>query len=244
MFLELSIFGLVIGFISAFFGIGGGTVLVPSLMYLGYDIKYAIGISIMQMVFSSVFASYLNIRKGMVIAKKGLILGFGGFIGAQGSGYIVHTLPSIALNIIFLVSVLLAIIKFFKSPASCDEEEVDSSIVLFIVGVGVGLLAISIGIGGGIFLTPILVGFLHYNVRKAVSMSLFYIVFSSTSGLISLSQFGYIHYQEGFIVGVSSLIGVYFGVKVARNIEQKRHKNLILTLYIFIFLLTANKLFF
>jgi uncharacterized membrane protein YfcA len=242
--IELSIFGVIIGFISAFFGIGGGTVLVPSLLYLGFEIKYAIGISVMQMVFSSVFGSYLNVKKGMVIARQGMILGLGGFIGAQGSGFVVDLLPSFVLSVIFLLSVLLAIIKFFKSPVTAQKPEIDSSIVLFLVGMIVGLFAISIGVGGGLFLTPILVGFLHYDVKKAVSMSLFYIIFSSTSGFISLAQYGYIHYEEGFIVGLSSLVGVYFGIKTSHIVERKLHKKLILILYCVIFLMTLNKLIF
>ncbi|WP_245600557.1 sulfite exporter TauE/SafE family protein [Sulfurospirillum arcachonense] len=241
---ELSIFGLIIGFVSAFFGIGGGTLLVPSLMYLGFEIKYAIGISVVQMVFSSTFASYLNVKKGMSIAKEGLILGLGGFIGAQGSGFVVHFFPSMVLNLIFLFSVSLAIMKFFKSPEISDKEEINSKIVLFLVGMFVGLIAISIGVGGGLFLTPILVGFLHYDVKKAVSMSLFYIIFSSTSGFISLARFGYIHYDKGLIVGITSLIGVYFGIKMSHKTNKKLHKKLILTLYIIIFCMTFNKLFF
>lgn len=244
MLFLLGFFGLIVGGISAFFGIGGGTVLVPALMYLGFGIKHAIGISVMQMVFSSVFASYLNVKKGMVIAKKGLILGLGGFVGAQGSGFVVHTLHPITLNIIFLCAVGLSILKFFKAPASSDKEEIDSNILLFCVGMIVGVLAISIGVGGGLFLTPILVGFLHYDVKKAVSLSLFYIVFSSTSGFISLSGYGYMHYKEGLIVGLFSLIGVYFGTKIAAKTEIKMHKKLILGLYIIIFIMTANKLFF
>lgn len=244
MYIELSIFGLIIGFISAFFGIGGGTLLVPSLMYLGYEIKYAIGIAVMQMVFSSTFGSYLNVKKGLKIAKKGLLLGLGGFVGAQGSGFLVDYLPSIVLNIIFLAAVFISILKFFKSPVESDEPENDSNILIFLVGAFVGLIAISIGVGGGLFLTPILVGFLHYDVKKAVSLSLFFIVFSSISGFISLSQYGYIDYEKGAIVGLCSLIGVSFGIKSAHTVDKKLHKNLILGLYICIFLLTSNKLFF
>ena len=50
--LQYILIGVVVGFISGFFGIGGGTVVVPAMMLFGYDIKYAIGISIMQMIFS------------------------------------------------------------------------------------------------------------------------------------------------------------------------------------------------
>ena len=50
---------------------------------------------------------------------------------------------------------------------------------------------------------------MNYDLKKAISMSLFFIVFSSVSGFISLSMFGHINYQAGLIIGISSLIGVF-----------------------------------
>ena len=244
MIFELSFAGLVIGFISGFFGIGGGALLVPTLMYMGFSIKYAIGVSVMQMVFSSIFGSYLNFKKGTLKIEDGLLLGLGGFIGAQGSGFLVNHLSSHILSSIFLFSVCLAILKFFKSSLESNKPEVKSKILLFIIGIFVGLIAISIGIGGGMFLTPILVGFMNYDIKKAVSMSLFFIVFSSLSGFISLSRFGYIDYRVGLIIGISSLFGVFLGIKSGHSINKKKHKTLLLWLYFVILLLTVNKLYF
>jgi len=109
--LELSFLGLIVGFMSGFFGIGGGTLLVPALMLVGFAIKDAIGISVMQMVFSSIFGSYLNLKKGAFIMKDGIILGMGGFLGAQGSGFLVSILPASVLSSIFLFSVSTQYIK-------------------------------------------------------------------------------------------------------------------------------------
>jgi len=244
LFFELSILGLVIGFVSGLLGIGGGTLLVPALLYAGFFIKEAIGISVMQMVFSSVFGSYLNFKKGTLKFKNGLFLGLGGLFGAQGSGFLVSFLHPNVLSTIFLLSVCLAIYKFFKVAPESDEPEINSNLLLFIIGVFVGLIAISIGIGGGLYLTPILAGFLHYDIKKAISMSLFFIIFSSVSGLVSLSLFGHVNYNVGLIVGVSSLIGVFFGIKMAHVIDKKIHKKLLLALYFVIFFLTINKLYF
>ncbi len=244
MFFEFLVTGLTIGFISGFFGIGGGTLLVPTLMYLGFGIKHAIGVSVMQMVFSSIFGSYLNLKKGTFLIKDGIILGIGGFVGAQGSGFLVSNLSSVFLSTVFLFSVCLAILKFFKSSPESDLPEVKSKVLLFIVGLFVGLIAISVGIGGGLFLTPILVGFMNYDIKKAISMSLFFIIFSSVSGFISLSQFGYIDYQVGLIVGISSLLGVFLGVKISHNLDKKKHKSLLLGLYFVILAMTVNKLYF
>ena len=55
--LELPFVGAVVGFISGFFGIGGGTVVMPVMMALGYDVKAAAGIWVMQLLFVSLFGS-------------------------------------------------------------------------------------------------------------------------------------------------------------------------------------------
>ncbi|MBL0687162.1 MAG: sulfite exporter TauE/SafE family protein [Sulfurospirillum sp.] len=244
MLYELLLIGLTVGFMSGLFGIGGGALLVPALMYLGFSIKYAIGISVMQMVFSSIFGSYLNLKKGTFSIKDGLVLGIGGFLGAQGSGFLINYLSSMTLSNIFVFSICLSILKFFKSSSQSDKPEIKSKVLLFSIGVFVGLIAISVGIGGGLFLTPILVGFLNYDIKKAVSMSLFFIVFSSVSGIISISQFSYIDYRVGMIVGISSLFGVFLGIKSSYKIDEKNHKALLLGLYIVILIMTINKLYF
>ncbi len=243
MTISLILLGLVVGFISGFFGIGGGTILVPALLYFGFDIKHAIGISVMQMLFSSLYGSYLNHKKGSLVLKEGYVLGIGGFIGALGSGAVVHFFPGKTLSLIFLAIVIFAIYRFFQAPVESNKEEINNQVLLFFVGVGVGLLAISVGVGGSILLTPILVGFLHYHVKKAISMALFFVVFSSMSGFISLSFYGYIEYLHGLVIGLTSLIGVYLGIHVAHKTHAKRHKKLILLLNFVILALIINKIF-
>ena len=240
----LVIVGTAIGAMSGFFGIGGGTMLVPTLMLLGYDIKTAIGISVMQMVFSSVYGSWLNHRKGHLNLKEGGVIGLGGFVGALGSGWLLKVLPSIVLELAFVGVVGFAIYRFIKAPSHIDENEGHdlSPVVLFAVGALIGLLAISMGIGGSILLTPILVGMLHYPLKKAVSAGLFFVVFSSVSGFISLSLSGHIDYRDGFIIGIASLIGVQFGIWLAGRTHHKKHKRALIVLYSIILLLMVKKI--
>ncbi len=238
----LGFIGIVVGFASGFFGIGGGTILVPTLIYLGFGVKAAISISITQMVFSSIFGSFINYKNKMLRLENGLILGFGGFIGAQFSGFIVSALPSIALLGFFAVALLISLYKFFKAPNEPTGVPNESKILLFVVGLFVGMAAISIGIGGALFLTPIMVGFLHFDIKRAVSTSLLFVVFSSVSGLISFSMHGLVDYKSGIILGLGSLVGVYFGAKRSHTVKRDLQKKLLMILYVILFALTINKL--
>ncbi|MDD4505284.1 MAG: sulfite exporter TauE/SafE family protein [Sulfurospirillaceae bacterium] len=242
MLVGLAFFGVLVGFSSGFFGIGGGTILVPSLIYLGYDIKMAIGISVMQMIFSSMFGSYVNYKAGVLQFNSGLFLGFGALFGAALSGPIVNYLPQIALLIMFAITLALSIYKFFTAPLEPKSAPNESKIVLFIVGVIIGAIAISTGTGGAIFLTPALVGFMNWDIRKAVGTTLFFIIFGSISGFISLSANGLVDYPAGFAVGLGSLAGVYFGVKVSHKVSKTVQKRALLILYIIMFILTLNKI--
>ena len=243
MVVGLGLFGIIVGFCSGFFGIGGGTVLVPALIYAGYDIKVAIGIAVMQMVMSSLYGSYLNHKEGKLELGHGLFLGLGALAGASFSGPIVTALPRIALLSIFALILAMSIYKFFTAPLEPKSNPNRSKLLLFFVGLGIGLIAISVGTGGAVFLTPILVGFLSWEIKQAVSTSLFFVIFGSISGFISLSMHGLVDYTDGFIVGLTSLIGVYFGVKQSHIVSKKVQKRLLLGLYCVLLALTINKIF-
>lgn len=242
---ELAAFGIITGFISGFFGVGGGMILVPMLLLAGFVMKEAVAISIMQMVFSSIYGSFLNAKKTANVVKDGLIIGIGGFFGGLQSGFIVSNVSNETLQYIFLTILVYSIISIFKSPAQAEENEKKSSnkIMLFIIGAFIGAIAMSIGVGGSIMLTPLLVRFLNYDLKNATALGLFFVIFSSVAGFTSLSLNGHMLYEQGATIGLASLIGVYFGIKVKTNIKSTSYKKYILILYILIFFSMAYKTF-
>jgi len=241
--LELVLLGSFVGILSAFFGIGGGTILVPLLLGLGYETKIAIGISVVQMVFSSIYGSYLNHKKGSLDIPMVVIIGIGGFVGAILSGFIASIFSDSTLEMIFLSFATFALFRlFFKTKEHREQKELNK-IILFMIGVPLGAISMTIGVGGSIVLVPILVGFLHVPLKKAISAGLFFVVFSSVAGLISHAMIGNIDYKSGIMIGFASLVGVYIGIHLKERVDAVLQKRLLVSFYMLVVLYLVQRIF-
>ena len=108
----LILVGILVGILSGFFGIGGGMILIPILILIGIDIKSAIGISIVQMVFSSFYGSYLNHKKGSLILGEGIWVGVGGFVGGFMGAILSTKIPEVILEYLFFGLIIFALTAF------------------------------------------------------------------------------------------------------------------------------------
>lgn len=241
--MELIVLGIVVGVLSGFFGIGGGTILIPLLLFFGFFIKEAITISILQMVFSSIFGTYINAKKGSLDFKMVSLIGFGGFIGALGSGFITSFLSKNILEIIFLSFAVFALFRLFMKTEERESIRKINPFILLGIGIPIGAISMSIGVGGSIVLVPILVGFLHIELKKAISSGLFFVIFSSISGLISHILIGDIDYYSGIIVGISSLAGVYMGIQLKDKVSSVLQRYLLIVFYFLIVVYLAKRIF-
>lgn len=242
--IELILLGLLVGLLSGFFGIGGGTILVPLLLLIGYDIKIAIGISVVQMMFSSFYGSYLNNKKGTLDVAMITVVGIGGFLGAFLSGIITSNLSDEALEILFLGFAIFALVRLFFKPKEHREQKHVNRVILFIIGIFLGAIGMAIGVGGSMILVPILVGFLHVPIKQAVSAGLFFVVFSSVAGFISHATVGHVDFESGVIIGVASLFGVYLGIHLKDRVDAHLQRKLIVIFYMIVVSYLTQRIFF
>ena len=222
--LELPFIGAIVGFISGFFGIGGGTVVMPVMMALGYDVKTAAGISVMQMFIVAIFGSYLNYRAGRLRLDSGIAVGLGGLCGASLSGFIVKYSPEIVLEIGLLLTLAISFLKLFSTNVTSGGNADPHGAALFFIGFAIGAIA-----------------FLGVDIKRAVCMGLFFIVFGSFSALLSLSYNGHVDYERGALLAVGGLLGVYFGTSQARRAKRETQKKWLLVLYAVLFALALKK---
>lgn len=239
----LIILGLFVGFLAGFFGIGGGTIMIPALLMMGYSMHEAVAISIVQMLFSSVWGSYLNIRKKLLDFKMIVPLGFGALLGGLLSPLLSLNSSERSLELIFLFFVVLGLIKFFYTPQIPISKPQQTKSVLFLIGSVIAFFSASVGIGGAILMTPLLYGFLGYELKKAIVISLFFIACNAVAASFSWSLSGALPYKDALLVGVFSLIGVGLGLKWAKSVSTKSLKVWLIVLYVWVLAYFIQRLF-
>jgi len=79
--LLLLVMGGAVGFISGMFGVGGGFLMTPLLIFIGIPTATAVATQAAQIAASSMTGSIGYWRRGAVDVKLGIVLALGGFIG-------------------------------------------------------------------------------------------------------------------------------------------------------------------
>lgn len=107
IFLILGLGGMV-GLLSGIFGVGGGFLMTPLLIFLGVPAPVAVGTEANQIVASSVSGVLAHWRRGNVDVKMGIILLSGGIVGSTIGVYIFALLREIgqidlAIKLSFIV---------------------------------------------------------------------------------------------------------------------------------------------
>ncbi|MCP5419792.1 MAG: sulfite exporter TauE/SafE family protein [Gammaproteobacteria bacterium] len=113
--LLLVVLGVGIGVGASFTGLGGGFLMVPLLLFMGYTAQKAVGTSFLAILVISISALFAHNKLANVDYKMGLLLGLGGIVGAQIGARLVEHVPTAQFKKIFaLVLVGLACYLFIK----------------------------------------------------------------------------------------------------------------------------------
>lgn len=100
---------LLAGFVGALTGLGGGVIVTPTLtLFLGVDIRYAIGASLVSVIATSSGSAAAYVREGYSSIRIGMFLEIATTIGAVFGAYLATRVPTGALSAIFGIILLQA----------------------------------------------------------------------------------------------------------------------------------------
>lgn len=104
-----AILGVLVGLFSSLFGVGGGIIMVPSLVLVaGFSQHMAQGISLAAMVPTALVGAIGYLREGSSNLWVALALCLGGIPAARFGAHLAHQLPQTTLRTLFALFMVVA----------------------------------------------------------------------------------------------------------------------------------------
>lgn len=94
------------------------------------------------------------------------------------------------------------------------------SIILFVVGIFVGMMGTIIGVGGGFIVVPLLTIGFSLSPQMAVGISMCIVALNALSGTVAYAQQKRIDYKTGILFGAATLPGSFFGAYFLQRISK------------------------
>ncbi|WP_294739993.1 sulfite exporter TauE/SafE family protein [uncultured Exiguobacterium sp.] len=236
------ILGFFIGIISGFFGIGGGIILTPLLLILGYAPSVAIATSLMLTLGSTVSGTISHLRLKNVVWRDSLVVGGVGIIGSTIATPLVLRLEEVngahlVISIVYVGLLLYFANKFLRPKATISEQTgwKNRYLALAFTGLFAGFISSLLGVSGGFIITPLLVGIVGYELKRAVGTSIASALLIVLSGLVNYTVASTnIDILVGIMLIVGALLGAPIGAKQLTHFESPFVKK-----YLGIFYLTV-----
>ena len=113
--------------------------------------------------------------------------------------------------------------------------DIQTILIIILVGVAAGMLSGLVGVGGGIIIVPALIYFIGFSQKTAQGTSLALIMLPvGIFGVMQYYKQGHVDYKIVGILAIGFLAGSYFGSKLALTISQETLKKVFAVLMIVI----------
>ena len=244
-FLLYFLAGAFTGVLSGLLGVGGGTVIVPILVFIftakhfpdAYIMHMALGTSLATIIFTSMSSARAHQKKGNVdwqVVKRitpGIVIGtlLGAMLAAE--------LHSFWLKAIFAIFVLCIATQMIMNFTPDAHRQVPATAGLSSMGGFIGVVSSLVGIGGGTVTVPFLI-YCNYNPRLAIGSSAAIGIPIAITGTIGYIYSGFSvddlpAYSLGFIylpafigITVTSMLTAPFGAALAQKLATQTLKRI------------------
>lgn len=211
--------GLFSGILAGFLGIGGGTVLVPLLVTLGYTPVESVATSSLAILMTSLSGSIQNWRMGFFNFKRVLYIGLPAIFTAQLGASLANWVPDYILLLTFGLLLWLNIYlvqlrkQITQDVEAARHESSNPLLARLFTGGAAGFLAGFFGVGGGVIMVPLQILLLGETIKAAIQTSLGVIVITAVSACVGHAWRGNVLLLEGLLLGIGGLIGAQISTR-------------------------------
>jgi uncharacterized membrane protein YfcA len=205
-------------FILTMVGLGGGLIFSPLFVLLKFPITTAVSASLFLNGIAASSAAITYFRKRMVDVKVGLPLLVTSTLSAPLGAMLttrinIRTFTAIMAGVIFLAALRM----LFSKKKEAEGKGVSATRRIIgggCIGLLIGLMAGLLGIGGGVFIVPLLIYVLKVPTKTAAATSIFIVVFSSFSGFVTHISLAATNWAFILTAAVFSFAGGQLGSRI------------------------------
>ena len=220
----------IVGILSGLFGVGGGFLMTPFLIFLGVPPTYAVANEANNILATSVSGSTTHYLKNTLDYKMGLMIVIGGVFG---------TLTKKKLHVHYWIHGLPLRMRFQKSKLY------ESAFTPIIIGLIVGFIAAIMGIGGAFILVPAMIYIIGMPTKLIPGTSLFVTIFVSVIvTFLHAFNYGSIDLILVLMLVLGSIVGVQVGQKLGESVDSTGLKTLLAVLLLLVGIAIAYDTFF
>lgn len=243
IFLLSLIAGAGAGLLAGLFGIGGGLVLVPILVFLFTAQNFpaeavmimAVATSLATIVVTSATSVIAHHRLGAVVWRKVLLLAPGVMIGGGLGAALADFIPADVLRYVFVLFLCCVGVQMAFDLKVGAGTLRSSAGLDFAVATAIGVVSALLGIGGGTVMVPYLVAS-RYPIRNAVAIAsacgvpiavvgtLSYAWLGGSQSGLPDGSLGYVYLPAFTGIVLCSVLTAPLGARLAQRLPAKRLK--------------------
>jgi uncharacterized protein len=199
-------------------GLGGGLIFSPLFVILGFAKTEAASASLFLNLIAAASAAYTYSRRKMVDFSLSIPLIVASSLAAPIGSFLNVRIDLKPFLIIMSVVLAMAGVRMLMSP----PVEVESTGLTplkkmsggVIIGACIGFIGGLLGIGGGVFVVPLLIYLLKTPTKIAAASSTFIVCFSSLTGFLGYASMGRIDWSFVLPAAAASLAGGQAGARI------------------------------
>lgn len=240
------ILGAVAGLIAGIFGLGGGIIIVPTLIFTFSYLHFppevathlAVGTSVASIAFTSLSAIYVHHRKFAINWSLAIKLSSGMIIGGLIGASLAEVLSGTILQRFFALYAFMVALQMWFSWQPKASLTLPSRFGCGVLGAAIGTISGLFGIAGGSLVIPILTLY-RIKITEAIataSVTGFPIALSGACGYLIMGwnnphlpddSLGYIYWPALLGIILTSTSFAKIGAKLAHRLDPKLLKKML-----------------
>lgn len=236
--------------VGAIVGAGGGVIIKPVLDMLGIlpvsTVSFCSGCTVLGM---SVCSLIRNRNDGVKLQiKTSTALAIGAVVGGLAGKWLFELVKNGfgnervlgAVQAIFLTLITIGVFLYVCNKDKLPSKNVKNIFAAVVIGIFLGIISSFLGIGGGTSNVAVLFFFFSMEAKEAAKNSLYIIIFSQISSIVtalmtgSVPDFEWIHLLCMVIGGIG---GALTGAAISKRIDNKGVEKILKALLIVIILI-------